>query len=298
MTFEQPASLDRFVAEPLPVNWSSRWKFIRIFIPILVFITICMAERIGVMMWELDKFDPTKLGLALLMPLFILTSLLVTNEIKLRWAQGAGRFLNLMDKGISFQSGGRPLIRWSKVVAFWFEDIPGEAQFSKVTIEYLGDRKTRFPRRQLTVLDKRTQCPALLSELKVLLQQHGLSFRIESQKSPPVLLPARNPVLGMSLGLAGFLFLMHGVPLLLIPLIHDSNEPHQSDTNDRWSPKQKEKFGRFIKEHFSSKEQLDKVMFTTGGVLTSIGLALFVSGMVVQRPKKDGGPSGGDGVRF
>jgi len=47
MTFEQPASLDRFVADPVPLTWASRWKYIRIYLPLLAFSAICLTETVG-----------------------------------------------------------------------------------------------------------------------------------------------------------------------------------------------------------------------------------------------------------
>jgi len=275
----------------MPVNWHSRWKFIRIFIPLMAFTAICLAEQVGLTLWKQDRFELTALAIVLVVPLVIMAFLLVLNEIKLRGGQGSGRFLNVIEKGISFQPGGRPLIRWPKVTAFWFEDIPGEAQLSKVTIEYFGDRKTRLPRRQPMALDKKTQCPALLAELKLLQQQHGLGFRIEPQQAPPGRPVPRNLVLGLSLSLAGFLFVMHGVPLLMLALSGDSKASHPPDSNDRWSPKQQQMVHDFIHGHFSSKAEFKKFLLVTGGGLTAVGVALMGCGIMVQRPKKDGVPA-------
>jgi hypothetical protein len=88
----------------------------------------------------------------------------------------------------------------------------------------------------------------------------------------------------MSLSLAGMLFLMPGMPLLLVPLMHRSGESQQTDD---WSPKQKEKLNRFLITHFSSKTELEHFMFASGGVLTTIGIALMIWGTIVQRPKPE-----------
>jgi hypothetical protein len=287
MTFEQPASLNRFVAEPMPLNWISRWKLIRFHLPLLAFTGICLAETIGFNLWKRDELEPSRLWPAFLLPFCLLAVIFITNEIRLRTAPGTRRFLNVLEKGASLYESGRPLMRWSKVVAFWFEDIPDEPQLSKVTMEYFGDRKTKLPRRSALALDKRVQCPALLSELKRLQQQHSLNFRIELNQPLPPRREPRNLVLGMSLCLAGMLFLMPGIPVLLVPLLHHPGESRQSESTDEWSPQQKAKFHEFLDAHFSNKTQLKNFMLVSGGVLTTIGVALMVCGMVVQRPKPE-----------
>ena len=168
MTFEQPVGLNRFVAEPLPLNWSSRWKLIRIYLPLIVFMAICLTETVSFKLWVRGEFEFSRLWSVLLAPMFPLALFFILNEIRLRGSQNTGRSLNILEKGASFYTSDRPLIRWSKVVALWFEDLPGETQFSKVTLEYFGDRKTKLSRRHSLVLDKRNQCPALLYELKLL----------------------------------------------------------------------------------------------------------------------------------
>jgi hypothetical protein len=288
MTFEQPASLNRFVAEPLPLTWGSRWKFIQVFLPVVAFSTIFLLETVSLKLWMMDELELSRLWPVLLVPGFLLVTYFTLGEIRLRASQGsADRLLNVLDKGISFRADARPLIRWPKVVAFWFEDIPGEPQLSKVTLEYFGPRRTKFPRRDSLVLEKRNQCSALLSELKLLQQQYNLNFRIELEHSLPPRQPPRNLILGMSLFLAGMLFLLHGVPLLLVPFTHRDGKTHHSESNDDWSPKQKEKVAKFLNAHFSSMAELNRFMIETGGVLTAIGVGLMVLGKVVQRQKTE-----------
>lgn len=162
-------------------------------------------------------------------------------------------------------------------MAFWFEEIPGEPELSKITVEYFGDRKTKLPRRWSLALESRGQCPALLSELNLLQQQHNLKFRIELNRPLPFRPPPQHPVLGLSLGLAGLMFLLHGVPLLLVPLQPHQNEPHHSDSISRCA--------KFIMEHFSSAADFRRFMMETGAVLTSLGIGLLLWSALVQRQK-------------
>ena len=283
------------MAEPLPVTWGVRWKFIRLLLPALILFTILSVETVLLSLWEQDRLNLTSLGLAFLIPIIMLVGLLVVHETTMRNSQQSNRWLHVLEQGISLRAAARPVIRWRKIVAFWFEDISGETQFSKLTVEYFGGRNTKLTRRYSLVLDRYTQCPAVVSELKLLQEQHGLSYRIELGRSPPARPKSRNLVLGMSLYVAGALLLMHGAPQLLVPLLDISGESQQSESDNRWSPKQREKFQDFIRAHFSSRAELKNFMLVSGGVLSTVGIALMVFGTVVQRPKKDGhqvGPGG------
>ena len=269
----------------MPLTWSTRWKFIGVFLPLLTFSMICLAETVSFRLWARGELELSRLGPVLLLPVFLLVVIFIGNEIRLRSSQRSKKLLNVLENGISLRASGRPAIRWSKIVAFWFEDIPDEIQFSKLTMEYFGDRKTKIPRRSSLVLEKRTQCQELISELKLLQQKNNLNFRIELNNPLPPRKQPRNLMLGMSLYLAGMLFLLHGMPMLLVPLTHHTGESNHSDSSDRWSPKQQEKFDRFLAAHFSTKAELKKIMIESGGILSTIGIALMVCGTVIQRQK-------------
>jgi hypothetical protein len=293
MAFEQPAAFNRYLAAPMPLTWASRWKYIQFALPLVFFCAMCLLERVGIMMWMMGKFKSSILLLVLLFPGFLLAVLSILGEIKLRGAQqDAPRLLNLLDKGVSFYSSKRPQIRWPNIVAFWFEDIPGEPNLRKVTIEWFRKRKTKFLRRDELVLEKRGQCPALLSELKLLQQQHNLTFRIElDQPLPPPKTP-RHPVLGLSLFFAGLLFLLHGMPLLMGSLTHRDGGSHQSESNEYWSPEQKVKFENFLKAHFPGKSEFIHFTFATGCALTAIGTGLIIWGNAVgQQTTEDKQPA-------
>jgi hypothetical protein len=250
------------------------------------FVLIAKEPRLGWFRLNTAKSSCCTDGsLAALLPSALLLAIIsISIEIKLR-SQGGNRVLNVLEKGISFQAVTRPSVRWSKVVAFWFEEIPGEPQLRKITVEFFGDRRTKFPRRCSLALDRRGQCPALLAELNLLQQQHNLKFQIELDRPMPVRPPPRHPVLGLSLSLAGMLFLLAGVPLLLVSLGHHKGEPHHSDASEDWSPEQREKLGQFVKAHFSTAAEFHRFTTETGAALTAIGVGLVASGILVQRQR-------------
>jgi len=106
MIYEQPATLNRYVAERLPVNWSSRWQRIRLSLPILMFITVCMVERLGLIMWQANRFAPAMLLLSLVPSGVLLLIILILTEINLRSRGGERVFSKRPVLGMSLMLAG------------------------------------------------------------------------------------------------------------------------------------------------------------------------------------------------
>jgi hypothetical protein len=285
MTFEQPACLNHFVGSVAPATWSERWHCMKIFLPIIIFIAICSLEMMGSIMLTAGRFNPWILPAALLPAAFLSALVFTLFGINVGAPWKKPRVLNVSENGISFQAAGRPLIRWKKVAAFWFEDIPGAAELSKITIEYFGDRKTTYPRRNFIVLNNRNQCPALLSELDQLRQRQNLGFRIELNQPLPMRKVPRNAVLSLSLFLAGLLFLFHGGPMLMVSF-HHADRTHPAEANEQRTSAQDQKVTQFMHSHFSSQVEFKHFLLETGAVLTLIGIGLMVGGKIVGREKQ------------
>jgi hypothetical protein len=200
----------------------------------------------------------------------------------------ARRTLNLLESGVSFHADGTAPIPWSKVVAFWGEDIPGEPQWSRVTMEYFGWRKTGPPLRWAMALEKRELYPALLSELDRMRQIQRLGFRVELDKHLPTPLATTSPLmLGMWLTVAGMLLLFHGAPLLLASLGHSHGNPGQPDWVNLWPGEIGTKAMGFLKAHFSNAAELRSRMAQVGGALCVLGAAFCVAGNLAGRRQQD-----------
>ena len=212
-------------------------------------------------------------------------------EIKLRLAQRDQRrafdlpqALSVTDAGVSFSVAGRPVTRWSRVAAFWFQDVPGEASLSRLTVEYFREANRRVPLFRRYVLEKSVQQPQLISKLTLLRQEAGCKFWIHLNQPVPVCELPRLFMRGLFIQVAGLLSLLHGVPLLAAALVprwhHASNVPGLT-----WPPAQSREIGRFLAAHFSNQTELQHFMLATGGVLAVLGLGLLLWGAFISRAK-------------
>jgi len=300
MTYEQPADLNRFVAGPISSFWAGRWQRSRIYLPLLAFIAFCSVETLAWQLWGRDQLNLRALAPGLLPAAVLLVFILAWNEIRRFGERHSRRTLNLLASGISFNAPGTDPIPWPKVVAFWGEDVPGESQWSKVTIEYFGWRQAGPPLRRTIVLEKREQYPALLSELDRVRQAQRLGFRIElDQHLPPAPAPARHFMLGLWLIVAGMLLLLHGGPLLLASLANQHEAPGQAEFINAWPELKSPKLAAFVKAHFANAAEFRSCLAETGGALCVLGAAFCVAGNLAGRRKADHAlpPTKGDAKR-
>ena len=292
MTLEQPASLNRLICECPPLTWRRRWQMFRIFVPLLFLFAIFKLETLGLKMWDEGQMDLSRFGLAALLMIVVVPAIVfLLLEIKLRLVQRDQRrafdlpqVLHVTDAGVSFFAAGRPVTRWSRVAAFWFQDVPGEASLSQLIVEHFRERNRRVPVFRRYVLEKALQQPQLISKLTLLRQEAGFKFWIHLNQPVPVCELPRLFMRGLFLQVAGVLSLLHGVPLLAAALVprfhHVSNVPGLT-----WPPAQSREIGRFLAAHFSSQAELQHFMLVAGGVLAVLGLGLMLWGAIISRAK-------------
>ena len=292
MTLEQPANLNRLICECPPLTWRRRWQIFRMFVPLLFLFAIFKLETLALKMWDEGQMDFVRFGRAALVMLVVVpVTVFLLLEIKLRLAQRDQRrafdlpqALSVTDAGVSFSVAGRPVTRWSRVAAFWFQDVPGEASLSRLTVEYFRETNRRVPLFRRYVLEKSVQQPQLISKLTLLREEAGFKFWIHLNQPVPVCELPRLFMRGLFIQVAGLLSLLHGVPLLAAALVprwhHASNVPGLT-----WPPAQSREIGRFLAAHFSSQAELQHFMLIAGGVLAVLGLGLLLWGAFISRAK-------------
>jgi hypothetical protein len=215
-------------------------------------------------------------------PFLIIGGVLLVYEQEWRRAHRSKRFLNIVEKGICFNSANRLVIPWSKVGAFWFESVPGEFQLSKVTVLYFRRRKTSQPIRRSFVLEKGTQVQ-LIQELNYFRQKYHLDLQIETTVPlpPRPTLPPGRLQIGLYAFFAGLLLLLNGSGFLLTSL--------------------PPRFGEFrfpveiailnaFAAHFTSKTEFSMFSLVTGVTLTLTGVPLLIYGDHLLKVKAEEAP--------
>jgi hypothetical protein len=288
MTLEQPASFNRYIEEFQELTWSTRLELFKLLQPISVFMGILGLEKVGLQVWNGAEHSIWSIAALFLTPVWLPMIVLVGNEIQLKIQRQSKRLLKVSDKGIPIGRFERPVIPWSKILAFNFEQIPNAPQFCKLNIQCLPQKRLRNSNQKLMlgnptkiiILEKPTQVEALVSELKLLKQKHNLKFSIElDYVSPPPKEP-RYAILGASLSFAGLFFLLNAMPILVVGFSQSNDEAHLH-------PKtmQHEAFAKFLRSHFSSVTEFKHFLIACGSVLVVVGIALIISAFVIQRQK-------------
>lgn len=286
MIFEQPAKLNRFMAESAAVSWASRRKLALIFFPLLAFIALCFVELVAWQLWNRDQLTMEGAARGLLPAGLLLAFLIAWHEFRGFFGRFRRRNLNVLEDGISFDASEESIIPWSKVVVFWFEDVVVDAKWIKMTVDYSGGWKGKQPFRRTMVLEKTVQYPALLSELDRVRLTRQPGFRIELDKPVPPVAGARpGSILGLWLSIAGMVLFLHGVPLLMASLAHVHTQNDSPVYGPTWAAPGHNKLERFVKAHFASELIFRSRMAEGGGLLCAFGAGLCAAGSIAMRRK-------------
>ncbi|HEV2328782.1 MAG TPA: hypothetical protein VGY56_08355 [Verrucomicrobiae bacterium] len=210
MSFEQPASLNRYIYPPLSFTWAFRWKMFKALLPVFVFTAVLLYQAVLLRQWAADHWEIWPFlaipGLLLLMVFAV--------EIQMRLPLKYRRILNLKEKYVQTGSGMAQRVRWENIIRWQFSDVPADNNYRVTAMEYKWGQKTR---RHSIVLNK-SENEQLISELKFRRQKSGLAFSISEQKLalPSETfrqIPSTNNHAGLYLYLAGSLFFIEGLPL-------------------------------------------------------------------------------------
>jgi hypothetical protein len=280
MTFEQPASFNRYVAPPTPFTWSSRWKVFKLVLPGLVFVAFLFIQTILLEDWMRDRWEP----LPFLVMIGILVLLFFSMEFQWRVVGKQRKFLELDENYIRTGYGLVHRGRWQNIIGWRFYNVANEPNCRVVTVEYKWGYKGEKLRRHCIVLEKR-QADQLLAEVKSRQQKGGLVFSIvdEGANFIPKPFEIKNVPLsticvvtaGPVLFLEGFLFLMGSLNL------KDNSPDPDFEPNPRGS------FMKFMNAHFSSGVEFKNFLFVTGLILCGSGLFLMIWSRLVLRQPMD-----------
>jgi hypothetical protein len=280
MTFEQPASLNRFIIPPISFTWGYRWNLFKLFLPVLIVSLVPIVEGLLFQEWIRGLWDLRPLLILVVIPIMLLAG----TELQFRLLQKRRRILKLGDNYVQIGSGLAHRIPWRRIVTWQFYTIPDEKNYQIATMEYKlgGTNQKRF--RRHTIVLEAPQIGPLISELKLRQQKDGLAFSISDQKSVwPVKsaeLKRGRPAI-LYLYLAGLFLLIQGVPMLLIAqnIISHSPAPNVA-------PHLNGNLAKFAAEHFSSMAEFTHFLLVTGAILCGSGAVLMIWGIILDKKQK------------
>jgi hypothetical protein len=280
MTFEQPASLNRYVAPSGQSTWSFRWNLFKLFLPGFVFIAALIFQTILLQDWMKGRWEP--------LPFLVIPGVLIliffSIEIPWRISAKQKKILELEENCILMTGHG--LVPWQQVVAWQFNNLADEKNYRVATVEYAaikykwGPQRRKRLRRASIVLE-RSQTAQLISEVTRRRQKDNLAFSIvdgESNFIPKAFQKIR--MAKMCVDAAGALLFMEGFLLFMgsLGLKDDSPDPD-------FVPNPNGSFTRFIRSHFSSGVEFQNFLFVTGLILCGAGLVLIIWSRLVLREK-------------
>jgi hypothetical protein len=280
MTFEQPASLNRFIVPPISFTWDYRWKLFKFFLPVLIVGFAPIVEGLLFQEWMKGIWDLRPLLILVVIPIMLLAG----TELQLRLLQKRMRILKLGDSHVQIGSGLAHRIRWRLIIAWRFYTIPDEKNYQIATMEYkLGGTNQRRFRHHSIVLEA-PQIEPLISELKFRQQKDRLAFSISDQKSAWPVKSAeqkRGRPTVLYLYLAGLFLLIQGLPMLLIAqnIISHSPAPNVA-------PHLNKNLAKFVGEHFSSIAEFTHFLLVTGAILSGSGAILMIWSIILRKKQK------------
>lgn len=267
MTFEQPPN----PSGPIQFTWSLRWKLFKAVLPILIFGLLILFQALLLQQWVRGHWDV----LPFLEILGVIIFLFFGAEIQFRLGKKLNKkFIELRDDYV--RTSVRRL-RWPQIIAWQFNNLPGEKDYRVVTMEYKWGRNKK---RYVIILQSNPQIAQLISELNFRKQKNGLAFEIRDQEAD-FSLPVPRPKAGATqfyLYLAGAFLVIEGLPFLLV-----GSEMQAGSPDPDFATNPNGNFARFIQAHFSTVAELKHFCLLVGGILCGTGLVFIILSLVLRK---------------
>lgn len=274
MTVEQSPEHNRFIDQSIPFSWGYLFRQFKLTVPLWVFSFVCLMELGILRAWLADRLNPDFVLTLLGVCLFLWGLIVAAFRLQLWIGHRSKRVLRLKKHWVSLSPARRPFLRWKHVAQFQFEPLPELPGAAKLKL-FSTDRATRHPVFTMVLAN-----PAITQALIACLQIHRTrveaKFAIDVLDHPePSAKPGPFPTLGLSLGIAGMYFLVHGMPLLMLWLTRGQREPAAASSI---APEVKARLGRWLANHFSSVDAMDRLVLWSGLGLSFVGLGLLFFG--------------------
>lgn len=285
MTIEQKSELNKFVDPSIPLTWTYRWRQLKNSLPIWIFSFLFFLEIGFFRAWLADKIPWDRLAVLLgIWPVMILFVLAVA-EIQTRIQQRFKRVIQIMDNKIIVKPAKNQFIRWERISKFQFEPIPETPSLMKLKLFLHGrpNKETSGRAFWSMVLENPSQMQELMGCLQEKKTEGPTDFELEVLEYPAA---PENPTpfrfLGMTVYMAGWYLMVHGLPILFAIL---GGGHHDPDERSRLSPEEIAKLRHFILNHFSSPEEFRHFFLALSIALTVAGVALMILGLWLAKRK-------------
>ena len=281
LKIEQPARLNKYVDQTIPITWETRWSAMKLSLPLMLFCSFLFIEM-AALRWFLGK--PVRFDVAAIAAFTFPLLPLIAAEIQLRVAHQTKRVLKIDDTGVSTSIRGSSVKwRWPTVQAFEICPIAEEPTLRKVVIySSRNSPKGSFQLQRALVLPD----AKALEDLRNLLQHksdfEGALYELRDGKAIPEI--KRRPRLAavVYLALSFFLFI-HGFPLIMVGL----GVKHQRDPIGEVQPqgphpldKALAKAAPWAKRHFKDANELTRAMRT---VALALGITCTTAAVLIWR---------------
>lgn len=284
MRFEQPAELNRFVDSTIPLTWAVRWRSLKLVLPMLLCCSALLAEQVAFRLWLNDRNLLSELPLLVVCSLLPVVLIVAAFEALTRVAHRSKRTIKLESKRVSISPAKYNRIRWNQISAWRLEPILEVAGWSKLTLSYSVGKGSKRPREWSMVLRQADQEHQFISELEHLRQRGVNSSQVTRLPTPTPPKTANQRMCNMVAAAFGLYCLLHGLPLLGAGLLPTNRPSDESQSNSRFTAKEKAKLERVVRQTFSSPQQFRRCLLVVGGGLTTLGGGLYFWGL--SRPRR------------
>lgn len=287
MKFEQPANLNRYIYETIPLTWALRWRGAKPAIPLLAACSLILIEMAAFRIWLRGESLIAAAPRLLIVVLAPFAMALAITEIEIRIEQCSKRRLRLDPKYVWLAPSRNSRFVWATIREWCFEPIHGHQDLCKLTVHCALNKKAKRTCAWQIVLSRSCQQPELLSALEHFRRLGVNEAPLVQLDKPCVAIPRRTLPVRFTLSMAlSYWLLVHALPLLGIGLL--PNEPaHDSRGSSSTFTKQEgERLGRTFVQFFSSVEDAREFCLLTGGIMGALAYATFRWGDASIKPTR------------
>jgi hypothetical protein len=290
MTLEQGPELNRLVDPTIALGWQYRWGQVILLLPVLFFPWLLVVEIALLKAWLVNKLHWDILAMVVGLGAGMFLVILAALEIQIRIRQRSKRVIQIEEKRIVVKPARNQIVPWKRVRKFQFEPVPDTPGLMKLKLFLKGRPKQKSSERAFwaMALEKTSAMQELMGYLQKKKTEGPTDFELEVLERPATIEnPAPYLFLGMTVFMAGWYLMVHGLPVLFAML---GGGHHDSDEHSRLSPEEIARLRHFILNHFSSPEEFRHFFLALSIALTIAGVALMISGHWLARRKAAGEP--------